>query len=71
MNTLYADPFVTVDVRARYDVGTWFGIFGEVRNLADETYASSTLIADQARPDQAAFLPSDGRAFFAGVEVLF
>ena len=71
MNTLYADPFVTLDVRARYDIRTWFGIFGEVRNLADETSASSTLIADQARPDQAAFLPGDGRAFSAGVEVLF
>jgi iron complex outermembrane receptor protein len=46
-------------------------LYGEVRNLFDKTYASSTLIVDQARPDQAAFLPGDGRAFIIGARARF
>lgn len=42
-----------------------------MRNVFDETYAGSTLIVDQARADQAAFLPGDGRAFYAGVQARF
>lgn len=40
-----------------------------MRNLFDETYASSTLIVDLARRDQAAFLPGDGRAVYVGFRV--
>ena len=71
MNTLYADPYVVVDLRTEYRIDKTFTVFGEITNLFDKTYASSTLIVDQARPDQAAFLPGDGRGFYAGVKARF
>ncbi len=67
-NTLFADSFVTVDARANYDVNQAFSLYGEVRNIFDEKYASSTLVVDQAAAGQAAFLPGDGRAFIMGVK---
>jgi iron complex outermembrane receptor protein len=70
-NTLYADPFVIVSARASYDLTETLTLYGEVRNIFDETYASSTLIVDQARPDQAVFLPGDGRAFIVGARARF
>lgn len=71
MNTVYADPFATFDLRAAYEPIQGLSFFGEVRNLFDETYASSTLIVDQAREDQAAFIPGDGRAFYVGATARF
>ena len=71
MNTLFNDSFVIVDVRANYDINDHFSVFGEARNVFDKVYASSTLIVDQARPDQAAFLPGDGQAFYAGLKARF
>ena len=71
MNTLHNDSFVVVDVRANYDFNDHFSVFGEARNVFDKVYASSTLIVDQARPDQAAFLPGDGQAFYAGLKARF
>jgi len=71
MNTLYADPYAVVDLRTEYRIDKTFRVFGEVTNLFNKTYASSTLIIDQARPDQAAFLPGDGRGFYAGVKATF
>jgi len=70
-NTLYADPFAILNTRASYAVSETLSIYGEVRNIFDKTYASSTLIVDQARPDQAAFLPGDGRAFIIGARTRF
>jgi len=71
MNTLFADPYAVVDLRSEYRISDTVSVFGEVTNLFDATYASSTLIVDQARPDQAAFLPGDGRAFYAGLKATF
>lgn len=71
MNTLFADPYAVVDLRTEYRLGAHVSVFGEITNLFDETYASSTLIVDRARPDQAAFLPGDGRAFYAGIKASF
>lgn len=67
-NTLFNDPFVTVDARAHYELNKALSLYGEVRNVFDETYASSTLIVDEAVAGQAAFLPGDGRAFIVGVK---
>ena len=67
-NTLFNDPFVTVDARANYDLDQSLRLYGEVRNVFDEKYASSTLIVDEAVAGQAAFLPGDGRAFIVGVK---
>lgn len=71
MNTLYADPYVLVDLRTEYRIDKTFTLFAEITNLFDERYASSTLIVDQARLDQAAFLPGDGSAFYAGLKAVF
>lgn len=71
MNTLFADPYAVVDLRTEYRINETFSVFGEITNVFDETYASSTLIVDQARPDQAAFLPGDGRGFYAGIKATF
>lgn len=71
-NTLFNDSFVVVDVRGNYDVTENFSLYGEVRNVFDEVYASSTLIADTAASqEQAAFLPGDGRAFIVGARGQF
>lgn len=67
-NTMYNEAFVTVDARANYDVNETFSVYGEVRNMFDEKYASSTLVVDQAVAGQAAFLPGDGRAFIVGIK---
>lgn len=71
MNTLYADPYATVAMRTSYAVTDKVSVFGEARNIFDETYASSTLVVDQAQTNQAAFLPADGRSFYAGVKAKF
>ncbi|WP_225702783.1 TonB-dependent receptor family protein [Bradyrhizobium cenepequi] len=71
MNTLYADPYAVVDLRTEYRIDKNFRAFGEITNLFNKTYASSVLIVDQARPDQAAFLPGDGRGFYAGIRAAF
>lgn len=71
MNTLYADSWVVVDLRTEYRINDTFTVFGEVTNVFDETYAGSTVIVDQARADQSAFLPGDGRGFYAGVKASF
>lgn len=71
LNTVFNDPYAVVDLRSEYRISETFSVFGEVTNLFDENYASSTLIVDQARPDQAAYLPGDGRGFFAGVTLNF
>ena len=71
MNTLFADTYVGVDVRTEYKLDKTFTLFAEITNLFNETYASSTLIVDQARPDQAAFLPGDGRGSYGGIKARF
>jgi len=71
MNTLFADPYVVVDLRSEYKINGTLSVFGEITNLFNENYASSTLIVDQARADQAAFLPGDGRGYYAGMKAKF
>lgn len=71
MNTLYADPYVVVDLRTQYRINDRLTVFGEVTNVFNENYAASSLIVDQARPDQAAFMPGDGRGFYVGLDLRF
>jgi len=71
LGTLYNDPYATVDLHADYQFSNRLSIFAELTNLFGKTYASSTLVVDQARPDQAAFLPGDGRAFGGGFNFKF
>ena len=71
LNTLYSDPYTVFDLRAVYRPSERWSVFLEGRNVGDETYASSTLVVDQARPDQAAYIPGDGRAVYAGIALDF
>lgn len=70
-NTLFNEAWTTVDLRSSYKINQTFSISGEVRNVFDEIYASSTLITDVARADQAAFLPGDGRSFHISLNAQF
>lgn len=71
MNTLYADPYFVADVRADYRLTDRISLVAEITNLFDRDYAASTLVVDQARPDQAAFIPGAGRAFYVGTKLNF
>lgn len=68
-NTLFNKSWVTVGLRSSYKINKTFNLYGEARNIFDEVYASSTLITDVGRSDQAAFLPGDGRSFLIGLKV--
>jgi iron complex outermembrane receptor protein len=70
-NTLFAPAYTVVDLRTDYRITERLTAFAEVTNVFDETYASSTLVVDQARSDQAVYLPGDGRAFYAGITSRF
>ena len=71
MNTLYADPYAVVDLRTQYSINEHVSFFAEVTNVFDEAYAASTLVVHQAQPNQAAFIPGDGRGFFVGLNARF
>lgn len=71
LNTVGTGPFATLDLRARYQLAPEASFFVEARNVTDEAFASSTLVVDEARADQAAFIPGDGRAIYAGLDVRF
>jgi iron complex outermembrane receptor protein len=68
MNTLYADSFAVFDLTLAGPLGKSMHTYLELRNVGDSTYAASTLIVDQARPDQAAFIPGEGRALYLGIK---
>lgn len=68
-NTLFNEGWATFDFRTQYEIDKNIAVYGEVRNVFDEVYASSTLITDRAVAGQAAFLPGDGRAFIAGMKL--
>lgn len=69
MNTLYSDGFAAFDARVTYRPTAHWRLFAEAQNFTDETYAGSSLVVDQARPDQAVFIPADGRAFYVGFTI--
>lgn len=71
-NTLFNEAYTLVDLRSNYDITENISIFGEVSNVFDEKYASATLIVESVQsPDQAVFLPGDGRAFILGARARF
>lgn len=71
-NTLFSEGYAVVDLRGYYGLTDKIGLYGEVLNVFNEVYASSTLVVDAvANPDQGVFLPGDGRAFIAGLKARF
>ena len=71
MNTVWSEAWKVLDLRAHYAISPVVRVFVEATNVFDETYAASTLIVDQARADQAAFSPGEGRGWFGGIELEF
>lgn len=71
MNTLFADPYFVADLRAEYMLHESASLQAGITNLFDEKYASSTVIVDASRPDQAVFIPGEGRAFYIGAAFQF
>jgi iron complex outermembrane recepter protein len=68
-NTLAAKPYALVGLRVGRRIATGFSWFAEARNLADERYAATTGVIENASArDQPQFLPGDGRSLFAGIE---
>jgi iron complex outermembrane recepter protein len=71
-NTFSADPYALLGFKFGRRVDQGVSWFVEVRNLTDETYASTTgVIENAAGTDQAQFLPGDGRSVYAGIEYRF
>lgn len=71
-NTLFADGYAIVGLRAGYRPPRGLAWFVDARNLTDEIYAASTgVIADARGRDAAQFLPGDGVAVYGGVEWRF
>ncbi len=71
-NTLFADGYVLVGLRAGYRPARGLAWFVDARNLTNETYAASTgVIADAGGRDAAQFLPGDGVAVYGGLEWRF
>lgn len=70
-HALKSDGFATLGLRANYDINDKYSVYGEVRNVTDEVYASSGLVVGDANPGQTAFLPGDGRSFIVGLKGKF
>jgi len=71
-NLLFNNPYAVVNLRSQYALNDNLSLYGEVLNVFDETYASATLIVERApNPNQAVFLPGDGRAFIGGMKARF
>ncbi len=69
-NTFAADPYAIAGFRFGYRPSPGFAWFVEARNLFDRRYAATTgVIENAAGTDQAQFLPGDGRAVYAGIEL--
>ncbi|HWL16106.1 MAG TPA: TonB-dependent receptor, partial [Opitutus sp.] len=69
-NTFAADPYAIAGFRFGYRPSPGFAWFVEGRNLFDRRYAATTgVIENAAGTDQAQFLPGDGRAVYAGIEL--
>lgn len=73
-NTLFADGYATVGLRAGYRKARGFSWFADLRNLGDARYAASTGVIADARAvkgDPEQFLPGDGIAAYGGIEYRF
>lgn len=71
-NTLDADSYALLGFKIGLRTKKGFSVYVEGKNLTDETYAATTDVINRAGAfNSNAFLPGDGRSFFAGVEYKF
>ena len=68
-NTLFADPYALLGVRAGYKTRNGFEVFFEAKNLTNKIYAATVEPIADARigGDPNSFNPGSGRAFYGGV----
>ncbi len=66
--TTFADPYALLGFKVGYRAARGLSAFVEAKNLTDKHYAASTEVVRLATPNQAIFLPGDGRGFFGGIE---
>ena len=72
-NTLKADAYTTLGVKAGWDVTENVSLFLDARNLTDEKTITSfsTLSNAQTAANTAVFYPADGRNVFGGIKITF
>ncbi len=68
-NTLFADPYALLGIRAGYKTTKGFELFFEAKNLTNKIYAATVKPIADARigQDTDTFNPGNGRAFYGGV----
>ena len=68
-NSLFADPYALLGLRAGYRTVKGLQTFFEARNLTSQVYAATVVPIGDARAgnDTASFNPGNGRAFYGGV----
>ena len=65
------EPYTVVDVQAEYRLSDVAVLQAGVTNVFEKIYVGSTLVVDQARADQAVFIPGEGRGFYVGTALQF
>jgi iron complex outermembrane receptor protein len=73
-NSLYADPYAIIGLKAGYDITKETTIFMDARNLLDKNYIATTGVITQpilAPSNLAQFTPGDGRSIYFGVRYKF
>lgn len=71
-NTLKADSYAIVGVKAGWNIADNMNLFLDVRNLTDERYISSfSTITDAGVAATNVFYPGDGRSMFGGLVLKF
>ena len=66
-NTLAADAYTLLNLRAGVDVARRWSAWIEARNLFDTAYISTAAIVEVANPTDERFNPGYGRAVFSGI----
>ena len=68
-NTLFADSYVLLGLRAGFRRPNGFSVFIDCRNLTNQIYAAAVDVIADARtePDPEIFHPGDGRSIYGGV----
>ena len=68
-NTLFADAYVLVGLRAGFRRTNGFSVFIDCKNLTNQRYAAAIDVIADARiePNPEIFHPGDGRSFYGGV----
>ncbi len=71
-NSLYADPYAIVGLKAGYDITKEITIFADARNLLNKNYTATTgVITSPTISNQAQLIPGDGRSIYAGLRYKF